>query len=56
MDFFDIGTKGIVRDIGADRQIDRGIDFRFFFSGLKFLDFLLEQFEIKTHSHIPRLS
>ncbi len=59
MDLLDIRTKGIIRNIRANREIDDSIDLCFFFSGLKFFDFLLEQFEIKTHSHItgfPRLS
>ncbi len=57
VDFFDIRTKGIIRDKGTDRNIDNRIGFgTLFFSGLDFFDFLFEEFEVETHTHIFGLS
>jgi len=53
MNLFDIRTKGIIRNKGTYRNIDDGIGLgALFFSGLDFFDFLFEEFEVETHTHI----
>jgi hypothetical protein len=57
MNLFDVGTKGIIRDKGTDRNIDDCIGLgALFFSRLDFFDFLFEEFEVETHADIFRFS